>query len=464
MKNLVGYDEKTRRINVAFDKIFEREDISHMNVFIINKRAYYGLLDLISEDLNLIINNYDEFAFSLLEIKYNLSINRESYNYMDFYKDIERLFLNDEKLKETISKIVEDEYTLNLNEVSNSKKINIELQITDELNKVFLKSSILMRALIPVLCDYEGNDDALEAMMTDLFEEILRLFDVSDRKEAATNKLYKIIYSRVSRTKYSDQVIWGYIKNMSKDPTIIVKQNFNHIIKKIMPKIKHNSSFISFLDSVLKNRIEFMFKYDYKTNYKPLRADTEDDGDLSEQEKLEINLLRSDEGSIIINECTIRQEIQKIKKKYNLKKKDIMEFVDGRDLNSVQTHLARIYYSNKLKIGSKKEDIFYLIYGMVKDLESMNFSILPKILKSNVASNVKKITNKRKLVERVVMSEKYSDLLKDYKPVESLLDKNNSILALMSIRNYKFIDKEEREIEIPLDLLAEELLDLLFLP
>jgi len=60
MKEYVTFNEETRIISVAFDKLFERDDISHMNDFKINKRSYYRCLDLVSSDLNLILNNYND--------------------------------------------------------------------------------------------------------------------------------------------------------------------------------------------------------------------------------------------------------------------------------------------------------------------------------------------------------------------------------------------------------------------
>lgn len=459
MKNYASFSETERIISVAFDELFDRDDIAHMNDFKINKRSYYKSLDLITDDLNLILREYNDLAYSLLEIRYSIFSNKDSYTYMDFYQDIERLFLGNEKLLEVISNIVENEYTLNLNENSGDKKINIELQVTDELNKIYLKSAILMRILIPILCDFNTDDKTADTLMYDIFTNIIKRFD--NNGESALNKLYKIIYSRVYRTQYSDVVIWTYLKNMSKDLMIIIKEYYRVIIKNIFPKIKHDTSVISYLDVVIKHKLKYLFTYNYPISYKPLRAETTDDEELSEQERMEINLLRTDQGMSIINECSIRQEINRIIKKYNVTKEEIQSFTNGRQLNSVQIHLVKIYYSNKIKINSNKNDIFYLMYGMVKELEEMNFSVIPQILTCSVANNVRKMNNRKKLVEKIVGSEKYEYLLKSYLPIKSILDKNNVILSLMTIKNSKFLDTDGSELDFTTEILAEELLDLL---
>lgn len=458
MENYVSFDEQARDINIAFDKLFGRDDISHMNNFSINKRSYYNCLDQISDDLNLVLNKYNDLAYSLLEIRYNMAT-KENYTHMEFYSDIERLFIKNEKLLNVISDIVEEEYDLDLNQASKGKKINIELQVTDNLNKIYLKSSVLMRILIPILCDFNCDDDINEVLVYDIFKEVIKSFD--DGKKNALNKLYKIIYSRVFETKYSDVVIWTYLKNMSTDLMIIVKDYFKVIIKKIFPKLKHNSSVISYLDVVIKQKLKYLFTFKYPISYKPLKAETTDDEELSEQERMEINLLRNDQGNSIINECSIKQEIVKIKKKYNVTDEVMKEFINGRELNSIQIYLVKIYYSNKFKVNSNKNDIFYLLYGMTRELGEMNFSIIPEILSCAIAPNVRKMNNRKKLVDKIIHSDKYSYLLKSYLPIKNILDKNNVILQLMTIKNAKFMNKENKEVDFSTDHLAEEVLDML---
>jgi hypothetical protein len=388
-----------------------------------------------------------------------MATKKDKYSYMEFYKDIERLFLENEELIQAISDIVDKEYTLELDEDSNGKKINVELQVTDELNKVYLKSSIMMRLLIPLMCDYNSDDDTKESLIYDIFTEIIKRFD--NNSTSALNKLYKIIYSRVYQTKYSDVVIWTYLKNMSVDLQIIIKKYYKVVIKNIFPKIKHDTSVISYLDVVIKQKLKFLFTYKYPISYKPLRAETTDDEELSEQEKMEINLLRNDQGVSIINEMSIMQEIARIKKKYNVTNEVINKFINGRQLNSIQIYLIKIYYSNKFRINSDKRDIFYLLYGMMKDLEEMNFNVIPKILRCSIAQNVRKMNNRKKLVEKIINSEKYTYLLRNYLPITNILDKNNVILSLMTIKNSKFLNDKNEEVEFGTEELAEEVLDLL---
>jgi len=427
-----------------------------MNAFPINKRSYYNSLDLISEDVNLILNKHQEIAYNYLEIRYNIATN-ENYSRIDFCNDIDRLFLNNEKLRNVISDIVEEEYNLDLNGKS-SGKINIELQVTDELNKTFLKSTILMRLVIPLICLYPSADDESETMTFDILKECIKRFD--GNQEHALNKLFKIIYSRVYQTRYPDVVIWTYLKNMSMDLMIIVKKYFKVVIKNILPKIIHNCSVISYLDVVIRQKLKFLFTYKYPISYKPLKIETTDDDDLNEQERMEINLLRNDQGSAIINKLSIKQEINKIKNKYSLTDETFQEFVNNRELNTVQIYLVQVFYSSKFRVGSNKTELFYLVYGMMMELREMNFEIIPDILSCSVFQNSRKMNNRKKLVEQVISSDKYTFVLKNYLQVKNIMDTNNSILSLMTIKNSRFVTEDGEELNIPTKQLSEEVLDL----
>lgn len=453
----------SREIIIRFDKIFGRDDISRLNNFKINRRSYYNFLPLIVSDINIIINQYNNFAYKILKLRVKMIKNGLKYDCNAFHKDLKNMFVNDKKLTNCISNYVENEYKLNLDEASKGKNINIELQVTDELNKIYLKSSMLMRLLIPIICVYNSRDVAtVESIIYTTFSNIIVKFD--GEKNNALNKLFRIISSRVYQTKYSDIVIWNYQKNMSKDPLIIAKQYYKTIIKNIFPKINHNTSVIAYLDVVVKQKLKYLFTFNYPISYRPLRIETTDDDDLSEQEKMEINLLRNDQGIRIINDCSIRQEINNIEKKYNKTEKEIFDEMNYLELNSFHLHFLRMYYYTKFKLSANKNEIKILLYGMIKNFESLDFQILPKLFKCNVVTNVRKSNNRKKLVEKIVNSSKYDKIIKDYyQPVISIFNKNNPILSLMTIKNYKFIDKNKNEIEIPTEVLSEEILDFILL-
>lgn len=470
--NVVGYDENNKTIIIHFEEIFGRKDITQHNIFKINKRSLFKSFDLLADDLNFIINKCPSYITNLLKLKIKIteSINtKRIYSIDEFYDDIVKRIVKDKNLLDIISDLVEKEYTLTLDENAKTKTINTELQVTDSLNKTWLKSSILIRMVTPLICTFaEKNSinkriqDNLDSLMFNIFKRCIDIFNTNNTddiyKTNALNKLNKIISSRVSQTKYSDIVIWRYLQNMATDDKIVEQRFFKYIIRNIFPKLNHNTSVISYIDVVIRYKLKFLFTFNYPINYKPLKIEVSNDDDLSEQEKMEINMLRPDIGEFIINECSIEQEVNKIKNKYDISDND---FENG-ELNSFQLYFLRMYYSDKLIINDNVLAIKYLLFNMIQELIDLQFALLPLILDSNISKNTKRNNNQKKLMDKVIESNKYKKLMNEFDFISDLFDRNNVVLSIMTIKNYKFLDDNENEIDVPIEKISEEILDFLF--
>jgi len=454
----VNAREENRTIIIDYNKILGRDDLEDKSTYVINRRSFYKILDFIADDIDYIIKHNEKLSLTLLSIRLNIYSETEKYNKKMFYDDLLEI-VNDESIKETISEFVESSYTLNLDDVK-KKNVIKELQLTDEVNKIYLKSAMMMRLLLPVLCDYKmhGKNDTI---FLNIFKDCIRSFN--DGKENALNKLYKIIFSRIFQTKYSDKVMWRFLKNISLDPHLFTTKVFKSIIKIILPKLEHNTSSISYLDVVIRRKLNFEFTFNHPISYKSIRANNTND-DLDDKDKLEINssLLRSDEGLLVLNNCSIKREIRLIVKKYNISEEDVETFRKEVGLNTIQEKLLNIYYSNKFEIVCNDTNRIYLILGMIKGLEEQGFRLLPVLLESRLDEFERRVNSRKKLIEKVVSSNKYKKLLKDYVNISNILAKNNSILSLITIKNNKFIHKGE-EVNIEMEILSDEILDLLIL-
>lgn len=452
-------NEDTRDIIIRYDKLLGREDVADKNIYTINRRSYYKILPLIANDINYVISRHEKLIYDMLSIRIRIYGEKESYTELDFYNDLEDI-VNDKDLLGIIEEYIDSSYTLNLNCVER-RNVNEELQLTDDVNKILLKSSVMMRLLIPILCDYKYHDKK-DIIFLNIFKKCIKVF--SNDTENALNKLYKIIYSRIFQTKYSDVVIWKYLKNLTSDPQLFTTRVFKSIIKSILPKLENNKSCISFLDVVIRQKLHFEFTYNHPMSFKAIKVTSSDSDDLDEREKMEINsnLLKGDEGILMINRCSIFQEIKEIKKTFNVSHDDIELFKTKTKINSIHFKLLELYYSDKFSIVCDNEEMIYLTLGMYNDLILKGFSLIPKILLSKIDERERRINSRRKLIEKVISSQKYKNVLKKYIPIRNIMDKNNAILSLTTIKNNKFIYDGE-ELVIEMEILNEELLDLLFL-
>lgn len=438
---LCHHNLEKKLIIIELDKIFGREDIAYMNTFKINKRSYYKILHLIEKDYNIIIENYPDFLLNLLEVKYLNKV--ENKNNDVILKKIDDI-IADDKLFDFISNFVEENYTLNLNSFINVSKKNSECAIDDTKNKIILKTSMLARLLIPLLCE----TTLTEKDSYDIFTKIMKKFDGG--KLHTINKLYKFIEVRVQRTIYSDKVIWKYLRNHSIDPTIFIRELTKSISVNIITKLDHNKSAVSYLDVVINEKIKFAFTYNYPINIKSIKSS---DKELEEKEKLEIHMLKHDEGELLLHKVSIEREVKDviIPEEYNY----LVEIH-----NPFTTKFLNIFYMDKFNaLFATPEQRAKLILKMKASLLELGYEVIPQILTSQLVKNEKRLNNRKKLNEKIVSSEKYMEFLHNYKDILVLIEKNNPILQLITIKNNKFVNGEE-EIELPLEELSGEILDL----
>lgn len=445
----VRVNKKENNLVCRFDVLFNREDISHFNVIDIKMRKYYKNLESIARDMNLVLNNYDDFAMFLLKIRLNIYENEEGYPVDEFIKDLAEIYEN-ENIVNIFDEYIEDTYNICLDEVI-SKKINTDLQVTDYINKIVLKSAMMIRITIPLLCDYCNNFECNENyLFLRTFKNIIQNY--SDGKDVVLNKLNKIVKSRVYQTRYSDIVMWSYLKNMSVDMDLLVIEIYNNIIRTIICKLEPNTSVIKFLDVVIKRKIEFKFTYNYPLSYKSIKIDQSDD-DIDEKDKIEISFFISthNEGDLYINLATIKQICNKL----NFSNEEIEDFsnniLNGKNLNEIQKYFLNIYYSNKfdVSITNEKQRII-LLMGLINDLKSKGLYMIPRLLQSTLNRDDLTINN-RKLSAKILESTEYKKLSKKYLSVLNIFLKDNIIAKMISFKNYKFIEPDDKILDLDLD-------------
>lgn len=300
----VDFSEKGHCIDIKFDKMFNRPDIRQHNIFKIQYRRYYNNIENVSKDLNMILNKDNDAARMLVKFNMDMALrDKKEYPVEKFYEDVTN-FINE--IKDDIIDYVNENYELDLNE--NRNKINVDLQVTDEMNKVYIESSICMRILLPVICAYTQ-----EIVIDNIFYKIFRLVSKTFGEEDdldPLSKLSRIIKSRIYQTKYSDKKIWKFLTNQSKDMELIGFDFYVSIIESIIPKILEDTSSIRYIDVVLKKKLNYAFTFKYGIEYKPLR-NLENDDDSDERDRLNemIFVSRKDEAQLILNKLTIKKYI-----------------------------------------------------------------------------------------------------------------------------------------------------------
>lgn len=442
-------------IIIDFNKAFDRKDLTLLESFNIDRRCFYKIIDFIINTLNYVFNMDKDLILIYLKIYTELTeklTDEENPITENEFKDIIfENFLKNKKLLDICDDLIEKSYTISLDSET-GKKINTDLQVTDQNNKAVLKTAMVMRFLIPLLCLYKKNKQDKVFLFTANY--LIKYY--SGGSTRVLNKLFKIIDSRVQCTTISDKVFWGYGKSLNITPTLVTNDIRKSILKQIIPKIVPNTSIIKFLDVVIRFKVQCTFTYNYKWKYKPIKTDAQEDIDDKERMEFRAFTLKHNEADIMLNEIAIKQQISKILKDYDYDKDDIKQFIENiKYINSIQKYFLDVYYFNQFKVLGDTSDKAILLYHMIQDLKNKNFIEIPRILEGKLeddtiplASN-SMIKNKMKPATRL---ESYKKLLTDYSQFLDIISKKNFVATIFSSSSYTYYDPLDEKMEIDSDL------------
>lgn len=407
-----------------------------------------------NEDLALIL-------FNILHTESQILSNKTKEiptSYEEFLQMIDKLTDDgDGLLMKTINDFVDSHYALELDKITEEtkekkKKVNKELQFSDAHAKALLKISYLYRLMIPLVSVYftynkasltsvkETDEDVDEGMLDENVEELefdevnykifAYLFEkFAKNPKALRNKLYKLTYSRISKTAYSDKRFWAAAKNVAITKETEAFEIYKKLLTNALPKlsIDKDKNVISFLQSVINNQIDFLFQNKFKHKLIPLASnnngyglDDDDDDNVSEFEKMEILTTRKDEGSYIIRKLNINEIVPLIPEKLGVgvDDREVKALMKVLNRNQIQEGIISMitfkYFNDKeaLKYVDFNQYCF-LVIACKKYLELKKFECLPKLLTAVCEKHKERVNICGKKVRPEILSSKdYKDLFK----------------------------------------------------
>jgi hypothetical protein len=493
---------------IAFNVLFQQEKLGIYNLFEMNsKRNFKNLTTSILGSYREIFlkgNKLNEeleiVLFNILNVKSKLMT--EETTLESFTSMIDRITdSNDRLLVKAIDKYVEKNYSLDLDKITREtkekkKKVNEELQFSDAHARLLIKIAYLYRIMIPIISVYFTYNKSLfaknqtEAESSDFedlqFEEINEtlfayLFEKFTKKaESLKNKLYKLTYSRVSRTSYSDKRFWNAAKSHGITKDTVTLDIYKKLLTNAIPKlvIDKEKNIVSFFQSVVNNQIDFLFQNKFKTRFIMLGETSEkysdDDEQTSEFERLEIQMLRKDEGMFIIRKLSIEQAIDKISEAFEVEvtDKEVKQEARFTNRNSIQEDILSLitykYFDDKQAIK------FLTFYQYVKVLilvrrylANHKYTYLPQILTAKCERHKERVNiTGKKAKDLIKNSQKYKVLFKDKynyfsEEIERPLAKLIGTVYSSVFTDNTGIELFDATVKVP--KIADELLDLAYL-
>lgn len=483
-----------KAILIYFDKILNQTGIESMNFFKIKKRSYHSSIGLIVESISNIFNLAEEkIILPYLNITYKIKSERYNYELEELIKDIKTL-ANDEFIRKCISDYIEvyyiDVMDKKTKEISQSKKINPELQFTDEHVKILLKVIEIVRIVIPLLVTYcdKYNIEPNE-LLYDIYISFIREYQGTEVD--MVNKLHRFVYSRVISTKYSDNIMWKLLTNKSENIDVMTNEYLEEIIVSIFPKVRIDKNLINLLDVVIKFKISYTFKKNHKITFKPVNLNQVDSEGLTQFDRWEISMVKKNESKIILNQLSIKIRLNDFlkDKKFgvDISNEEFNYYLDRIRINKFQTNLVFLFFARyfgsyqNLKNCDRKQYVYLTILLYKWLIKNNYYNLAAYLIALPDKLNEKRMTRNNKIMEIIVNSKLYKDLMNEkFKFITNIINNTNLIVKLignLTVSRYIMLvpfDKlDERdinlskenvstmEIECKMEDLADEVLNFL---
>lgn len=471
----VLYDGKL--IIIPFDKIFERENLSTLNTFIIKKESYVNKFPELTHYINYFIKYYDkdnELLMAYLKLKFLIDNKKNHISLSAYIKSVYTILLTD-TMQEKIKQMVEDNYYIDLSSKTDIK-YNESLEFTVDHAKVMMQISMSMKLMMPVLFHYLNTYNLMKERKY-IFRFYEGLFDMYGDDIDIYNKLWISCWSKVNVNYIRNKVIWEQREVFGVEPLTKMKEFLNDkIISETMFRYSFDKNIISFNYVILDKQLGYFLIEQYKENRIELSGKKDALG-LSGLDKLEMNASKLDESMVILSEVNIKKTIKRLEKKIGTKvsKEEIEYYRENMSITKFQTQLVFYYYA-KYFYGYQnlnminRTQYFKLLILMKKRLQYQGFVYLPQILTANIESrlNTRTIQNS-KFLSKIETSSIYQSIITDKYDTLEDINKGTLIMNILStilnttfsLVDYNMPEKLGENIEINQDVVSDEFLNYL---
>ena len=416
-------------IHIDFSGFWNR-NISEYNFFSMSrKRNFAGMAERSAEALAALLADPD-FAFGLAALRYTVSLPEGDPDYIgedELAAQVADLF-NDNAVQ-IIGEIVDAAYEAEGVDIDTDHggKNNEELQFTNEHALIILRWSLACVASAPIITVFMDEHDIQSRdsmnLIMSVFGALLRRFEPEGGETDILAKIRKLVESRVLQTRYSDKVMWNYLRNVATDPHIFIDRLFRKFITEGVPKLAQGTNVIKFFHTFLKNQIKFQFTAKFPISYKPIRPDVMDPEGVGAMEHLESELIRRDEAQVVIGELACLQALREAYREigWEPSQTDVVHWS-----NLVREHGISAWHRGVVtkfflpRIGRVEHvktrvlsDYIRMMLVTRRWLRDNDFPVLHDYMSSRVADGVdaRKLLARKKFVREFIDSAAYRELL-----------------------------------------------------
>jgi len=328
---------------IEFHKIFGIKSLAGYHEFTIRKDSYSNQLPVICRYVNFFIHAYDkehELWTAYLHLKF-VTDNEDGEIYFtgeaqlgQFIDHIYEVMFTPSIIRK-IHQLVDDNYLDDIESDEGSKKYitkekkHLEsLEFTNEHIKTLLKISFGIKMMSPVIFHYLAKNKIIVNKTTPhLFNAFKGLFDIFSDTCNMYNKLFVYVKAKVMENKSNNDKMYAQREILGIDEfsvihrftrVVLISENlvkfkFNENWDENAKKYKENIT--GFIKTIIKYQLMYFIKEQHSKGFTELTYARNADG-LSGVDKMEMQLEKLDEGSIIIAKESVTDEVERLINEY----------------------------------------------------------------------------------------------------------------------------------------------------
>ena len=467
---------------IPFDRMIDRVENDRLNVFYISHKSSYvdkKNFDILIRYINYFINFYDdehELIMNYFHCKWMIDNKKTKPGRKLMIKWIYDRFVTP-SIYRKIWKMVEDNYRIDLAQKKEpGKEYSESMEFTNKHAKLLHLISMFIKLLIPLVMHYI-TIIAGKKEVANLIYYYRPLFDLVYEVEHVNlyAKMMNTINIKVAFNETTNMNIWqryamtnvdgvSYAEELL-DKNLIVDNIFKYVFKE---------NLVAFNSVIIRTQLHFRCVKNFGINMHEISTEKDEDG-LSYLDKLEMNMNKIDENSILLSAVNIKDTIKRIEKqtRIHITKEEVDYYIDNTKVSKIAKCLVFYYYSkifggfvdlNQIKI----KQYMKLMILMKRRLEYNGFVFLSQIISANVDGRItNRVLHNRKYIDKVRSSATFKNLLDNKYEIVKDLGKEEVILnMLMNIVNTKFtiVDYDMPEnmgenIYVKYDVISQEFLD-----
>ena len=416
-------------IYIDFSTFYNRK-ITEYNFFsMTRKRNFAGMAERSAEAIATLLEDSD-FAWGLASLRFMISLPEGDPDYVS-ESDLPALVsdLFNDNVRQIIGEIVDAAYEAEQVDIDTEHggKGNEELQFTNDHALIILRWSLACVVSAPIITAYMDEHDIQSRdsmnLIMGVFCGLLRVFEPADGQTDILAKIRKLVESRVLQTRYSDKVMWSYLRNIATDPYIFIDRLFRKFITEGVPKLAQGTNVIKFFHTFLKNQIKFQFTAKFPISFKPIRPDVMDPEGVGAMEHLESELIRRDEAASVIADLSCSQALLETYREVGWEptEEDVRHWcglVREYNINAWQKGMVTKFFLPRIgRVEHIKtrtlSDYVRMMLVTRRWLRDNDFPVLYDYMSSRVAEGVdaRKLLARKKFVREFIDSAAYRELL-----------------------------------------------------